>query len=97
MTPEQMQARSSEKVKQVLDMMKLLSLKVEAKQRLNPETGFIELMVYWTDSEKYPEAAPAEEAPQAEAAPEAPAEVEDPSVHEDLSALEPTPAAEEHA
>ncbi len=68
-----MQARSAEKVKQVMDLMKMLHLKLEAKVRVNQQ-GFVEPTVFWTDDEKYPEAAPAiEEAPQAEAAPEAPA------------------------
>lgn len=68
-----MRARSSEKVKQVLDLMKLLSIKVEARERMS-EGGFIEKIVFYIDEEKYSEAAPA--APTGEAQ-EAPAKVEE--------------------
>lgn len=56
MTPDQMRERSSAKVKQVLEMMKVLNIRVEARQRVM-ESGFIDLMVFWIDDEKY---APAE-------------------------------------
>lgn len=66
MTPEQMQARSKEKVQQVLNLMKTLHLKVEAKQKISPE-GFLENQIFWIDDEKYVPApvvaAPAESAP----------------------------------
>ncbi len=54
MTPEQMQQRSSEKVQQVLSLMKTLHIAVEAKERIDPKSGFIEKMVFWIDNEKYP-------------------------------------------
>lgn len=57
MTPEQMQARSQQKVKQVFDLMKLLHLKVEARERIT-EQGFIERIVFWVDDEQYPSATP---------------------------------------
>lgn len=53
MTPEQMKKRSSEKVKQVMDLMKELHLRVEAREKVD-QGGFIEKMVFWIDEEKYP-------------------------------------------
>jgi len=53
MTPEQMRAKSAEKVKQVMDLMTSLNLKVEARERID-EGGFIEKLVFWIDNEKYP-------------------------------------------
>jgi len=70
MTPKQMQDRSAEKVKQVMELAKVLHLQLDVRQRVNKNTGFIELIPYWIDNENYPAEAPkAEEA----AAPEAPA------------------------
>lgn len=57
MTPDQMRARSSDKVKQILEMMKILNLRVEGKQRIN-EQGFLEMSVFWIDDEKYPSPEP---------------------------------------
>lgn len=54
MTPDQMRDNSSKKVKQVMELLKMLHLRVEAKQRLTPE-GFLENMVFWIDEEKYPQ------------------------------------------
>lgn len=53
MTPQEMQARSKEKVKQMMDLAKVLNLKIEARQRISQE-GFIEHVVFWIDEEKYP-------------------------------------------
>jgi Na+-transporting NADH:ubiquinone oxidoreductase subunit NqrC len=58
MSPQETQARSREKVKQVLDLARVLHLSPEAKQQINTENGFIEMKVFWIDSEKYPEAEP---------------------------------------
>lgn len=52
MTPEQMRERSSAKMKQVLELMRVLHVRVEARQRVD-EHGFIELMPFWIDDEKY--------------------------------------------
>jgi hypothetical protein len=54
MTPEQMQKNSAKKVQQVLDLLKVLNLRVEAKDRVDLKTGLIEKMVYWIDDENYP-------------------------------------------
>ncbi len=53
MTPEQMQKSSQNKLAQIQNLMTLLHLKVDARQRVNPQ-GFIENVVFWTDDEKYP-------------------------------------------
>ena len=88
MTAEQMMARSREKVQKISELMNLLQVRVEARQHVNMQTGFIEMMVFWTDDEKYPAAPvetrapegdqPAQEEPKAEEAgnPEAEAKVE---------------------
>ncbi len=57
MTPEAMRTRSSEKVRQVTDLMKVLSLRIEARERVN-EQGFIEKLVFWIDDEAYAPAEP---------------------------------------
>lgn len=62
MTPEQMQEKSSMKVKQVMDMMALLNLRVEARQRVDRQ-GFIEMLTFWIDDEKYPAAPTGENGP----------------------------------
>lgn len=81
-----MQARSSEKVKQVMEMMKILHLKVEARQRVSKEM-FIETTVVWTDDEKYPAAEPEGQTGEAEATAEVAPGVQEVSV--------PTPEADE--
>ncbi len=58
MTPKETQARSGEKVKQVTDLMALLHLRVEAKERID-QHGFLEKTIFWIDDEKYPAPAPA--------------------------------------
>ncbi len=57
MTEEQMRERSAAKVKQVMEMMKILHLRTEARERIN-EQGFIEKVVYWMDDEQYKPAEP---------------------------------------
>jgi hypothetical protein len=52
MTPEKMKEKSAQKVGQVIDLMNLLQLRVEARERMN-EQGFIEKVVFWIDDEKY--------------------------------------------
>lgn len=69
MTPDEMRARSSEKVKQIMDLMRSLNVRVEAREKLGMD-GFIEKMVFWIDDENYPSPAPETEA-QEEAAPAA--------------------------
>jgi len=54
MSPEQMQQKSTDKVQQVVDLMKSLDLRIEARERMNKE-GFIEKIVFWIDEEKYSE------------------------------------------
>lgn len=61
MTPDEMRARSGEKVKQVTSLMEMLHLKVEARERID-EMGFIQKTVFWIDDEKYPAAEPVPEA-----------------------------------
>lgn len=63
MTPEQMQARSREKVKQVMDLMKLLQITVEPRERVTRE-GWIERTLFWSDNEKYPQAPVEERGPE---------------------------------
>lgn len=48
-----MREQSAKKVRQVMELMKMLHLRVEAKERVN-EQGFIENTVFWVDDEKYP-------------------------------------------
>lgn len=67
MTPDQMRAQSSKKVSQIMELMQVLHLRVEARQRIN-EQGFIENTLFWIDEEKYPEPA---QVPQAEPAQQA--------------------------
>ncbi len=95
MNEQEMQARSSAKVKQVTDLMKILYLTHEVRERVDPQTGFIEKMVYWIDSEKYPAAAPASSTGKEEAAPEASTKEIAPGVQEVKVPAEPAP--EEHA
>ncbi len=58
MTPDKMREQSTVKVKQVLDLMKVLNLRIEARERLSQD-GFIEKLVFWIDDEKYVPAAEA--------------------------------------
>ncbi len=63
MDEKQMRERSAAKVKQVVDLMHSLQLRQEARERLNPQTGFIEKLVFWIDDEKYEAAPPVETVP----------------------------------
>lgn len=47
-----MRERSADKVKQIVELMKVLHLRVEARERVS-EQGFIERIVFWIDDEKY--------------------------------------------
>ncbi len=47
-----MRERSASKVKQVMEMMKILHLRVEARERITDQ-GFVEKLVFWIDDEKY--------------------------------------------
>lgn len=60
MNEEEMRKRSSEKVKQVLGLMKALHLRYEIKEHISEE-GFIEKTLFWIDEEKYPVAVRPEE------------------------------------
>ncbi len=48
-----MREKSQKKVQQVLDFMKLLHIRVEARQRVDTKTGFIDTVVFWSDDEDY--------------------------------------------
>lgn len=52
-----MKKRSSEKVKQVMSLMKTLHLRTEARDRIG-EGGFMEKVVFWIDDENYPQPEP---------------------------------------
>ena len=77
MTPQEMQAKSSEKVQQVLSLLKVLNLTLEGHQRVNKQ-GIIENVVSWIDNEKYP-AAPEPEPEVVDAVVEPPAPAETPA------------------
>lgn len=84
MTPQEMQQKSADKVKQIVEMMKLLYITVEARERVD-EQGFISKTIFWIDNEKYP-AIDAPAVPEAAlAAPEA------------LPGLQPEPATPKDA
>lgn len=53
MTKEEMQKSSHKKVQAVTTLMKQLSLEASAEQIITPE-GLIKMVVYYTDTEKYP-------------------------------------------
>lgn len=67
MTEEQIRQRSQEKIAQVQALMKVLHVKVEAKERI-VQGDFIEKIVLYIDSENYPLSSETQEAN--EAAPE---------------------------
>jgi hypothetical protein len=60
MHSDEIRARSSEKIKQVISLMKALNITVGARERVDKE-GFIEKVVYYTDHEIYPTAPEAPE------------------------------------
>lgn len=57
MSPQEMQQNSQKKVNQVFELLSLLKLRVEARERINQD-GFIEKIVFWIDDEQYPSLAP---------------------------------------
>lgn len=65
MTNDEARTKSAAKVKQVMELMKVLHLRVEAKERISPE-GFVEKIVFWVDDENYQ----LDQAPAAPSAPE---------------------------
>jgi len=75
-----MRQRSSDKVKQVLELMKVLHVRCEARERIDRD-GFIEKMVYWIDDEKYPMPPPVVEPVKEEKPAETQPEV-DPAIHD---------------
>ena len=52
MTPQEMRARSGEKVEQVMSLITMLHLRIEVREKVTNE-GFIEKIIYWIDEEKY--------------------------------------------
>jgi hypothetical protein len=58
-----MQAKSAAKMKQIVDLANLLQVKIEARQKLDPQTGIIELVPYYIDMEQYPQDPPAPPVP----------------------------------
>lgn len=59
MSREEIQARTTEKLRKVDSLMKELHLRVEGRQRISKE-GFIENLVFFIDEEQYPVDAPVE-------------------------------------
>lgn len=53
-----MRNSSAAKLRQVTELMKVLHMRVEARERVT-ENGFIEKVVFWIDDEQYPQPAPA--------------------------------------
>ena len=49
-----MHPKTQEKIKQVFALMKVLSLSVEGKQKINND-GIIENIIYFVDHEEHPE------------------------------------------
>lgn len=59
MTREELQKQSAEDVKEVQALMKEKGIRVEARQQLNTNTGFIELVVVFVSEKRLnPEVAP---------------------------------------
>lgn len=63
MTPDQMRASSQKKFTQITELMKLLQVSFQPKQKITPD-GFIENVVIFTDDEKYPTAPTVERQPE---------------------------------
>jgi len=97
LTPQEMQAKSNAKLKQITDLMALLHLRVEARQHID-QNGFIQNVVFWSDDEKY---VPAPAAPAAPEGPtggeEAGAQPETAAVASPFEAGETGPTGEEDA
>jgi len=79
MTPKQMQENSAKKVQQVIDLMKVLHIRVEVKEKLDMKTGFIEKLVFWIDDENYPTEQVPAPAPTGETAPASTADEKNPA------------------
>lgn len=95
MTAQEMMNKSSAKVKQVNDLMTLLHIRVEARERITDQ-GFIEKLVFWIDDEKYPQAPAKVEGPEGAEAPETDAKVE-PKAEEETAPVDPAIAPDEPA
>lgn len=54
MTEKEIRARSSEKVRQVMELALSLHVKPMAVERLDMTTGLIKREVHWNDTENYP-------------------------------------------
>jgi len=76
MTPEQMRAKSAEKVKQIQGLMEVLQVTVECRERVTPE-GFIEKIALFIDREQYPQLPVKEEVTPETNEPETPANTEE--------------------
>lgn len=72
MKPEEMQASSQRKFKQITELLKLLQVHIEPKEKLSRE-GYLEKCIVFVDDEKYPPP-PIEEPKPEEARPEIPDE-----------------------
>lgn len=53
MNPEQAKNLLAAKVKQVVDLARILHLKMEARQKIDND-GFIQLVIIFADEERYP-------------------------------------------
>lgn len=69
MSDEEKRAKSGVKLKQITDLMALLHVRVEAKQRID-DNGIIENIVFWSDHEQYPSAPTLPDGVNAEVAPD---------------------------
>lgn len=67
-----MRKSSSDKIQQVLNLMKVLHVRVEAKDKVDLQTGMIDKAIFWIDDENYPAAVAAQKVlPLGETAPAA--------------------------
>lgn len=60
MADDQNRAKSAGKIKQLVEVMKSLNIKAEARQRVGRD-GYLELVVVFIDLEKYQEEKPLEQ------------------------------------
>lgn len=63
MTPDEMRKSSSDKIQQVLNLMKILHVRIEAKDKVDLKTGMIDKAIFWIDDENYPAAVAAQKVP----------------------------------
>jgi hypothetical protein len=54
MSKDEINAKTSEKVKQIQDLCKLLQITMTAEEAIT-ENGIIKKVIYYLDNEKYPE------------------------------------------